>query len=294
MTAELRDFGDQQPPFALTVDVEEWYHSCLVPDYVHPDRRPSGLVRELDSLLPSVLDLLASARATATFFVLAEVAVELPERIRELVAAGHEVASHSFHHLRVNELSVAEFRLAAERSKKLLEDLTGSPVQGFRAPEWSMRKRGNPRLGVLAQLGYEYDSSLAPFLGAGSLANSRVHSWLEAEDLGLESGAPNRLLELPPLSFGGPLRLPAGSWTGRRAPLPWILSAGDRLRSRGGVPVLVVHPWELSARPTPGRLPGFAGFVHEFGRLGYRERFERLLQSRAMRSISQAFGGLSR
>src|SRR6185436_10217038 len=62
---------------ALTVDVEEWYHTCLVPGYVHPEARPP-LSHELDWLLPELLDMLAEDGCTATFFVLGEVAEAQP------------------------------------------------------------------------------------------------------------------------------------------------------------------------------------------------------------------------
>src|ERR1700752_3250792 len=83
---------------ALTVDVEEWYHNCLVPSYVQPHRRPE-LPVELDRLLPGLLEMLAEAGCRSTFFVRGEVAERLPRRVREIASAGHEVASHGFHHL---------------------------------------------------------------------------------------------------------------------------------------------------------------------------------------------------
>src|SRR6476661_761600 len=94
---------------ALTVDVEEWYHTCLVPDYVHPEGRPP-LPQELDWLLPELLATLDEAGCSATFFVLGEVAERLPRRIREIAAAGHEVASHGHVHLRACERSVKAFQ----------------------------------------------------------------------------------------------------------------------------------------------------------------------------------------
>ncbi|HEY0511534.1 MAG TPA: polysaccharide deacetylase family protein, partial [Thermoanaerobaculia bacterium] len=95
--------------YALTVDVEEWYHTCLVPDYVHPEDRPL-LPEELDWLLPELLGMLAEARCSATFFVLGEVAERLPKRIREIAAAGHEVASHGHLHLRACARSLKAFQ----------------------------------------------------------------------------------------------------------------------------------------------------------------------------------------
>src|SRR5689334_6278460 len=110
----------------------------MVPDYVDPLRRPR-LPHELDRLLPATLELLAAHGCRATFFTLGEVATALPARVREVAAAGHEVASHGLLHLRANAVAPARFRSDLERAKKQLEDLLGESVQGYRAPEWSMR-----------------------------------------------------------------------------------------------------------------------------------------------------------
>jgi len=267
--------------FALTVDVEEWYHTCLVPSYVRPEGRPA-LANELDRLLPELLDMLARSGRSATFFVLGEVAERLPRRVREIAAAGHEVASHGNHHLRASDRSPAEFARDVARAKAILEDLTGAPVEGYRAPEWSLRGLGNCRLPMVAAAGYRYDSSLATYPFAGRPGNP-----LLAAHLSWPGGS---LLEFPPLSFAGPLRLPAGSWTGRLAPAVWLTAAARAHRERGGLPVFVVHPWELSGAPTPGRLTGLARFIHETGRLGFRPRFADLLASLPWTSIRHAAG----
>jgi polysaccharide deacetylase family protein (PEP-CTERM system associated) len=257
---------------ALTVDVEEWYHTCLVPDYVHPQERPE-LPHELDRLLPELLAMLEEAGRTATFFVLGEVAERLPRRIREIAAAGHEVGSHGHLHLRACERSPQEFVRDLTRSKKILEDLTGEPVLGFRAPEWSLRSLSSPCLPLVAECGFLYDSSLAPCAFSGRPTNPRFASRLQWWE------GPRELLEFPPLTFGGPLRLPAGSWTGRLVRPALLVGAVDDHRDDGGLPVAVVHPWEVSGRPTPGRLKGLARFVHETGRLNFAPRFRELLQA---------------
>jgi peptidoglycan/xylan/chitin deacetylase (PgdA/CDA1 family) len=265
----------------LTIDVEEWYHTCLIPELVDPARRPAGLVEELDWLLPEVLGVLAEHGRQATFFVLGEVAARHPARVREIAAAGHEVASHSRLHLRAHERSAEAWRADLEGSRRLLEDLVGQPVLGFRAPEWSLRSIENPQLRTVAEAGYRYDSSLAPFLGAGCRVNpceAEVLRWPE----GLE------LLELPPLVWGGPLRLPAGSWPGRLAPAAWTARLFRRALGAGRCAVAVTHPWELSPRPTPGHLGGFAGFVHETGRRGFRRKFEHLLAALPWRAVRAA------
>ena len=267
---------------ALTIDVEEWYHTCLVPDYVEPARRPR-LARELDRLLPALLELLAAHGARATFFTLGEVAEEVPGRIREIAAAGHEVASHGLLHLRAGQMEPRRFRADLERSKKQLEDLLGETVDGYRAPEWSLRTVDNPRLRIVAELGFRYDSSLAPCIGSGRRDNP-----LRASILGWENGV--QIVELPPLTFGGRWQLPAGGWPGRLAGGEVVARAARAHRKAGGLPVLVVHPWELAARPLPGDLTGLARLIHETGRDRLRADFPALLDALPWRSVREAMG----
>jgi polysaccharide deacetylase family protein (PEP-CTERM system associated) len=273
---------------ALTVDVEEWYHNCLVPSYVQPRLRPE-LPVELDRLLPELLELLAEAGCRATFFVLGEVAERLPRRVRELAGAGHEVASHGFHHLRACERPAAEFAGDIRRSKALLEDLLGEPVRGFRAPEWSLRTLRSPLLPLVAAAGFDYDSSLVPYSFSGRRANPVFASRLRWERPETAAGS-LELLELPVFTFGGVARIPAGSWTGRLVDPARLVAAAERHLRRGGLPVAVAHPWEISDRPTPGPLSGLARFVHETGRAGYLPKFRHVLAGLRWRTLAEAAG----
>lgn len=266
---------------ALSIDVEEWYHTCFVPSYVDPARRPP-LVEELDWLLPEVLALLAEAGRTATFFVLGEVAARLPARIREVADAGHELACHSDLHFRVTDRTAEDFAEDLCRAKARIEDACGVAVVGYRAPEWSLRSWRHPYLPLLARHGFRYDASLPRSPGSGRADNPAVPSRLDWPEQGLS------LIEVPPLSWAGPLRLPACGWTGRLVSAERIARAAEHCRRSGGLPVMTVHPWELSTRPTPGRLTGAAWWFHEIARRGYRPKFERLLRARAWRRIDQA------
>lgn len=265
---------------ALTVDVEEWYHTCWIPEYNEPARRP-GFRDELDHLLPDLAGELERTGARATFFVLGEVAARVAPRLRELAAAGHEIACHGFHHRRAGELSLARFGEEISRAKRLLEDLVGTGIAGYRSPEWSLRTPDNPRLRRVAEAGFAYDSSLMPAAGAGAPTNPTLPvRWRWPDGLELD--------EAPPLTWGGALRLPAGGWCGRVAAPRWILAAArGRLRA-GGLPLLVVHPWELVDRPVPGLMTGFARFFHEASRQGFRERFRSTLAGLPWRTVSEA------
>ncbi len=270
----------------LTVDVEEWYHNCWVREYVDPAQR-AQLPEELDRLLPELLDRLDRASRRATFFVLGEVARRVPGRIREISEQGHEVACHDELHLRVGESSVEAFRDRVSACKAYLEDLTGRAVVGYRSPEWSMRRLDNPRLPVLAEVGFLYDSSLSPAAGAGGSRNPVYPSLLSW------SGS-RTLHEIPPLTWGGALRIPAGGWSGRLAGVSVLVRAAERSLADGRVPLFVVHPWELTDRACPGFYAGLARWFHDAGREGFAEHFDGVLDRLEFRStLAEVVSSLS-
>src|SRR3954449_883383 len=125
------------PPAAMSIDVEDWFQvenlKPVVPRGTW-DRQESRVVRNTSR----ILDLLEDGGARATFFVLGWVAERQPELIRRIAAGGHEIASHGYGHDLLYTLTPAEFRADVERGKKLLEDLTGQRVTGYRAPSFSI------------------------------------------------------------------------------------------------------------------------------------------------------------
>src|SRR4051812_29418524 len=114
-----------------------------------------------------LLDLLAERQAPGTFFILGWVARHHPEIVREIAAAGHEIASHGWGHERITTLSPDQFRVSVRDSKRALEDLTGQQVVGYRAPSFSIVRGGEWALDILLEEGYRYDSSLFPVRRAG-------------------------------------------------------------------------------------------------------------------------------
>jgi polysaccharide deacetylase family protein (PEP-CTERM system associated) len=145
----------------LTVDVEEWFHILDVEGgYGRDDweRLESRVEANTDALL----GLFAEAGATATCFVVGWVAERHPALVRKIAAAGHEVASHSFGHELVGRHSRASLAEDLQTSKKILEDLSGQPVRGFRAPGGSITEATAWALDVVVEAGFAYDASLNP------------------------------------------------------------------------------------------------------------------------------------
>src|SRR5207248_473096 len=113
------------------------------------DRFESRVVRNTDR----VLALLDDYRVKATFFVLTWNAERHPEVVRRIADAGHEIASHGYRHRLIYDQSPAEFRDDIMRSKKILEDLIGEPVWGYRAPSFSLTASSLWALDVLLECG---------------------------------------------------------------------------------------------------------------------------------------------
>ncbi len=109
-----------------------------------------------------LLGLFEEAGIKATFFVLGWVAHRSPRLVRQIQAAGHEIASHGWSHKLVFNQTPEEFRRETADSKALLEDITGAPVLGYRASTYSITNRSLWALDVLCELGFRYDSSIFP------------------------------------------------------------------------------------------------------------------------------------
>ena len=105
---------------------------------------------------------MAEGNATATCFVVGYFAKRFPQLVREAVAAGHEIASHGYFHRLIYQMSSVEFYKDARAARELLEDVSGKPVRGFRAPAFSVTERTPWFFDKLVEAGYRYDSSVFP------------------------------------------------------------------------------------------------------------------------------------
>ena len=146
---------------ALTIDVEDYFQvSAFAPHIARSDwdRRECRVERNV----ARILEMLAVHQIKATFFTLGWIAERYPALVRMIVAQGHELASHGYGHQRVSDLSRADFCADIERAKGILEDLSSSPVQGYRAPSFSISASNLWALDCLAQAGYRYSSSIYP------------------------------------------------------------------------------------------------------------------------------------
>ncbi|MEM9788959.1 MAG: XrtA system polysaccharide deacetylase [Planctomycetota bacterium] len=250
------------PHCAMTIDVEDWFHVENLRPAIARDAWDTCESRVVDNT-QRMLALLDNAHVSATFFVLGWVAERRPQLVRDIADAGHEIASHGHGHELVTNLSPDAFTQDADRARKLLQDLSGQPVDGYRAPCFSITDWALP---ILRHLGHAYDASYHPIAGHDRYGQLR----------GID---PDRTLTevLPGFYEAAVTTLPIA---GRR--LPWggggyfrlmpyrLYRAGLRRRLAAWRPVVFyLHPWEIDpGQPRLGkahglgRLAAFRHYVH--------------------------------
>ena len=150
----------------FTVDVEEYFQVASLAPHVARSSWDATPTR-LEVGMRPIIELLAEHNAKGTFFILGWIAKRHPELVREIARAGHEVASHGWGHEKVTTLTPDQFRESVRDSKVILEDLTGLPVFGYRAPSFSIIRGGEWALDILIEESYRYDSSLFPVKRSG-------------------------------------------------------------------------------------------------------------------------------
>jgi len=256
----------------FTVDVEEYFQVSAFDPYVPRDSwhaRESRVERSVAQLL----ELLARHDARATFFVLGWLGARRPNMVREIAAAGHEIASHGWDHRRVGTETPDEFRVSIRRSKHELEQRTGEAVWGFRAPNFSIVPGLEWAFDVLLEEGYRYDSSIYPARrpGSGFPGAARDPHWVQRS-----AGA---LAEIPPavLRYWG-VSLPAGGGAYFRV-LPYGLTrAALAACERRAVPgTFYIHPWEIDPEQPRIAVPLRTRLRHYTGLAQVSTRLARLL-----------------
>jgi polysaccharide deacetylase family protein (PEP-CTERM system associated) len=257
----------------ISVDVEDWSQSTW-------DRNLPITERAVQNTR-HLLRLLREAEVQATMFVLGKVAERFPHVVKEIQADGHEVACHGYAHLKIGQQSPDEFLADIRHAKDLLEQITGEQVKGYRAPDFSLVASTIWAFEVLAEAGFEYDSSIVP----AQLPQYGISNW-PSLPVRVELGRGNSILEAPlatvrafgrnwPVGGGGYHRL-----------LPGFASRYLARRVMSTAPfVYYCHPYEFDVHEMneiPHPIPLTVRLHQGAGRRWFERRF---------RSFVKQFGG---
>jgi polysaccharide deacetylase family protein (PEP-CTERM system associated) len=256
----------------FTVDVEEYFHANAF-DRVISRQTWSAWPRRLDRTLPRLLALLEEHGTHGTFFVLGWVAEQMPQLVRQIADAGHEVACHGHWHRRVPTLTPDEFREDIRTAKVTLEQVTGRPVLGFRAPSFSILRGYEWTFDVLIDEGFTYDSSLFPVWrrGYGYPGSPRWPHVIQRPA--------GRLAEFPLATtrFVGVTLPAAGGGYLRHFPFGLIRRAFREASARGMPATFYTHPWEIDVTQPRVQVSLLTRARHYRGLSQTLPRIERLL-----------------
>jgi len=266
----------------MSVDLEDYFHVEAFADRIARaawDSFPSRIRQNTER----VLALFERHKCRATFFVLGWVAEREPSLIRQVADAGHEIACHSYFHYRVNTLTPEQFREDLRRARGVIEDAAGVKVLGFRAPTFSIVKESLWALDILAEEGFEYDSSIFPIHHDryGIPDAPRFAHWRE-----LASG--RAICEVPMATVRlGQHNLPAaGGGYLRLLPMRYTRWAINRIHSHDRQPaILYFHPWEVDPQQ-PRLAASWKTRIRHYAGLGKTEaRLDRILTEHRVEPI---------
>ena len=271
---------------ALSVDVEDYFQVAAFESVI-----ARGDWNQYECRIPDnagrLLDLFAKHGVHATFFTLGWVAERFPALVRRIAEAGHEVASHGYDHARLHTFTPEQLRADVVRTKDLLEQASGRPVLGYRAPSYSIGRDNLWALDVLGETGHQYSSSIYPI-------HHDLYGMPEAPRFAFRAGQ-RGILEIPvttvevcgqklPCGGGGYFRLLPYRWS------RWALRRVNQVDRQPGI--FYLHPWEIDPQQPRVRRAGLRSrFRHYLNLHAMQPRLERLLGDFRWDRMDRVFAG---
>ena len=255
-----------QPLHALSFDIEDWFHIVEVRALEDPNQWPklhaqSSLVERYTDLILKICD---DHNTRATFFILGWVAERHPQLLARIHNAGHELATHSFWHRKVYELTpdtfLQDLRDSIDAITSALPSSPSSttrhsPLLGFRAPSFSITPGAEWAFDAILDAGLAYDASLFPApRGHGGYACTRgPHTITTPKGRSL----PELPMSIAPIGLG-PLRKPmcySGGGYLRLLPQRLIRQGVASEAAHGRPTVVYLHPRDFAPDCPRAKMP---------------------------------------
>ncbi len=275
------------PLHAMSIDVEDYFHVAALANVIRPDQwdtLPSRVEQNTDRLL----ELFKKHDVKATFFVLGWVAERFPALIRKLSEQGHEIASHGYSHQLIYNQTPEVFREETTKSRKILEDIIGQAVVGYRAASYSITRESLWALDILSEAGFTWDSSIFPVRhDRYGIPDSPTAPYSIETDKG------NIIREFPLTTarvMG--LAIPAaGGGYFRQFPYPLFRYLFRNASGFGEKPqMFYLHPWEIDPdQPRYNNASWFSRFRHYTNLDQCYGRLEQLLQDFRFGTVSDSY-----
>ena len=273
---------------AMTIDVEDYFHVSVF-DGVVPRASWQQLETRVARNTERLLDLFEERNLRATFFVLGWVAERVPDVVRRIARGGHEIASHGYAHRLIYDQTPQAFREDVRRAKRLLEDVGGVPVHGFRAPSYSVTPRSLWALDILIDEGYGYDASIFPIRhDRYGIPLSPRHPFVIERRGRTIVEAPASTVTIGPLNLpiggGGYFRILPYAWT------RWGIARVNRLEHRPAI--FYLHPWEIDPDQPALHTSWLGRFRHYRNLDATEDRLKRLLDDFAFGTLASIIASM--
>jgi len=271
---------------ALTIDVEDYYHVSAFESVVSHDSW-NRYESRVESNTRRILNLLDEYGTRATFFILGCVAECHPSLVRAIAQRGHEIASHGYSHRRIYTQTPQQFREETRKAKKIVEDIAGQTVLGYRAASYSITDKSLWALDILVEEGFRYDSSIFPVRHDlyGIPGHQRFAGAIERNGGGVMLEIPLSTIRIAganiPVAGGGYLRLFPYAVT-RRALLQLNL-----FELQPGV--VYFHPWEIDPDQPRINAGWLSRFRHYTNLRGMESKLRKLFSDFAFAPIREVF-----
>lgn len=267
----------------LSVDVEDYFHVAALSETIKVDDWSTISPRVLGNTR-RLLDVFDRHNVKATHFILGWVAERFPELVREIDARGHEVASHGYSHQLIYDQTPEIFREETTKSKRILEDILGKNVIGYRAASYSITNKSLWALDILSELGFKYDSSIFPI-------HHDRYGIPDAELLPHRLKTPNGnfIVEFPLTTskiFG--IKIPAaGGGYFRLYPYAFSKYLLKKVQKKKLPIVFYLHPWEIDYEQPRVKVSALSTFRHYNNLHKSEQRLERLLNDFSFSTMAE-------
>lgn len=270
-----------KPTNAMSVDVEDYFQTEAM-SAVAPRTRWDSFTPHVEANTNVLFELFAQYQVRATFFFLGWVAERFPQVVRQAHELGHEVGCHSYWHHPVFRMSPDEFKQDTYRARNVIQDATGAPVRGYRAPNFSINQSVPWAYPILEELGFEYDSSVYPI-------HHELYGNHGAQRYPYLAG--EKLIEIPVATwrvFKQNLPVAGGAYL-RILPYALMRHGIRSINKKEKVPaVLYMHPWEIDDSQPRLEVSWKSRTRQYTGLAGMKAKLERLLRDFTLASIYDA------
>jgi peptidoglycan-N-acetylglucosamine deacetylase len=261
----------------MSVDLEDYF--CDLPFSTWEKFEPK-VVENTET----ILGLFDQYNISATFFTLGYIAERFPELIEKIKSKGHELASHSYSHHDLRQITRADFEFDLKKSIQIIEKISGEKVLGFRAPFFSIENRNFWVFDILKKY-VKYDSSVFPVkTPLYGIPNAPRHMYKMNSLDPLHESTTGELLEIPLSTIKFPFRnIPiSGGFHLRFLPTQLIKWGFEKINKSGNPAICYIHPKDLD--PKMLSIKEY-GWYYYWNLKGAKRKFESILKNFKFTSV---------